>query len=105
MTPPLVLVSTDELRALIRQEVTRALASGVYSTRKGHEPPGFSRRRWLALAPKIPGSVRRGRWVTVTAEQLAEFEKTHPPKKSSRVIRGPWTPGAALAAAGARGAK
>jgi hypothetical protein len=62
---------------LVIQHLAGALAKpATYSSRKGHGAPGYSAREWRALAKRI--GTKRGRWWTVTAEQLAAHEAPQP---------------------------
>jgi hypothetical protein len=70
------LADEQRVRAIIREELRRMFArvvseERVYSSRKGHEPPGYSSDAWKALPKRI--GTKRGRWyvefahLTITA--------------------------------------
>jgi hypothetical protein len=88
----------------------RMIAPGrptAYSTRKGHGPEGLSERRWKAVAPTIPGYVRRGRWGFVSHEDFEQWERSRSTapaatKPSNDVARSTWTPAQAMAECGLR---
>lgn len=72
----------------------------VYSSRRGHGPPGYADDAWRALARQI--GTRRGRWYVVTADALAAHEAgghRHPIAGATPTT---WDPVASLEAARAR---
>jgi hypothetical protein len=71
-------VTRAELASLLR-EVLAIIdgAATVYTSRRGHGPPGYEHRRWQRIAREI--GTKRGRWYVVTAEQLAAREAARRP--------------------------
>jgi hypothetical protein len=71
-------VTRAELASLLREVL--AIIDGaetVYTSRRGHGPPGYEHRRWQRIARAI--GTKRGRWYVVTAEQLAAYEAARRP--------------------------
>jgi hypothetical protein len=100
-----------EVRIAVRAELNRILELllGIeppYSThRGGPRPDGFVLRAWQRVAPTIPGAVRRGRYVLVSREAFAAWERASCSAAPATAPLAPdeeWTPAKALAAAGVR---
>jgi len=96
----------EAARAEVRT-IFAAVASpkpSFYSTRRGHAPAGYPDERWKAVAPTIPGAVRRGRWVVISREAVEAFEAAQlapstPAATPMEAAASSWSPGAALARA------
>jgi hypothetical protein len=104
---------SDEVRALVRAELRALLARLVddelpYSThRDGPRPDGWSLRPWQVTAKRIPGAVRRGRYVIVPREAFRRWEAgtAVAPAPAANDQADVWSPGSALRAAGLRGTR
>lgn len=85
LTAPTQIVNREELRALVREELRTILGAAlaqkpaVYSSRRGRGPEGMSEDRWKALAPTIPGAVKRGRWWVVSRDAFEAYEASQVP--------------------------
>jgi hypothetical protein len=94
--------------AVLAQLATALGAAGEpYSTRRGHEPPGWSADRWKELAPTIPGAHRPpgARWWIVPIRSYDEWvaRQTEPATPSPvRASGRPWHPSMAAEAMGWR---
>jgi hypothetical protein len=91
---PLVAAIELDVRRIVREEFRAMLGRLVdtrpdaYTTRRGHEPPGWAAERWRETAPTIPGAHKPGRWWVVP---VASYEAWVARQNSSP------TPGAAPA--------
>jgi hypothetical protein len=82
----------------------RAPERDVYEVRKGKPLPGFSDRRSIEIARQVPGARKAGRsWLVPRAGLDTWLAERQPRKSGGRVVRGPWSPQGALAAANTRG--
>ena len=61
-----------ELGSVLLAAVATAATPTEWSSRKGCAPPGYSDRRWRAIAKQI--GTLRGRWYVVSASALARYE-------------------------------
>lgn len=102
-----MLRDTEATRAIAREVLSLLLSlvntPTVYSTRRGHAPPGWNDRTWKKIAPTIPGATkpRGSRWWIVTPEQLAAFERGSALPANDAAPK-KWNPADALADAGLR---
>jgi hypothetical protein len=81
-------------------------SAAPYSTRRGHGPEGLSHKRWLAVAPSIPGAVRLpgARWWQVSRECYARWvEQGCPSATRAAANDSTWSPAAEYARTGGRG--
>jgi hypothetical protein len=120
----------DRIEALERQNraLRRALrgeadAPEVYSTRKGHTPPGWNTEGWRGVAESVPGSYRPvgvegkpGRWVVTPRAAYEKWQAARATKSvkpndmpaTNDTANGapaaprPWTPADALREIGRR---
>jgi hypothetical protein len=79
-----------------------AASSTPYSTRKGHGPKGLSHKRWLKVAPTIPGAVRPpgARWWSVPRAAYERWVEQGCPSahaSSPAANDGAWSPAAEYA--------
>ncbi len=65
-----------------------------WSTREGHEPPEFERRRkkWRATLPKIPGAVRIGRWWSIDRASYAAWLRSQATTPAPAASEPAWSP-------------
>ena len=110
LVPELVAEILPRILAGIAARMTAPGKPNAYSTRKGHGPEGLSDRLWKAVAPTIPGYVRRGRWGFVSREDFEQWERSRSAapaatKPSNDVARSTWTPAQAMAECGLRGTR
>jgi choline dehydrogenase-like flavoprotein len=83
-----------------------------YTSRRGEEPLEFRQRHrtWVALLPTLPGAARLhagARWYRISR---ADYERSRTVQSSAAAANdapdeAPWTPTAALASIGLRGAR
>ncbi len=109
LPPELLEELADRAAAIVLERLLGALRPAsppVYSTRRGHGPPGYADREWKRIA-RIIGA-RRGRWWYVTAEELQAFERRSsapaPATSSARPVANDaaWTPDDTLRELGLR---
>ncbi len=90
-----------------------ATTPDLYSTRKGHAPPGWSDDAWKSVAPTIPGAYKpkdangkAGRWTLVPRRAFEAWQAAQhgapPPAPANDADDEGWTPAKALASVGLR---
>ena len=112
---PQATAANVDIEALAKQVVPLVLAQlvallsvpskpDVYSTRKGHAPPGYADKSWKQVAPTIPGAVTRGRWIVVPRDDFEVWE-TNQARTTPQVavpVKSQWSPAMAAAEIGLR---
>src|SRR5438046_3718339 len=99
-----------EIDALIETKVRESLARIASSHLPTHftssphgEPPPGKTRRWLREhAPEILGASKVGQSWVISREDFERWAARQRPRRASRPVAGPWSPSAALEAAGVR---
>lgn len=89
----LVVVGLELLAEAARRSYANSALVGdreddVFTTKHGEGPPGITHRRWLKLAPLIPGAHRPSRWWVVSRRAYFEFVRSHPQRRPRRGPKG-----------------
>jgi len=79
-----------ELGSVLLAAVATAATPTEWSSRKGCAPPGYSDRRWRAIAKQI--GTLRGRWYVVSASALARYEAGERPAVAPASTSPEWSP-------------
>lgn len=91
--------------AIVLQRIASAISteSTIYTSRKGHGPPGASEERWKVIAPSIPGAHKPGRWWVVSRVAYEAWAVAGTPTPAPESTEGkPWDPKSVLDQLGLR---
>jgi len=104
LSPSLMRELDSLIEAKVRAAVSLAVAPPTHFTSSAHgaQPPGKSRRWARDHFPSITGARKVGRDWIVSVADFDRWAARHTPRHEPRAVAGPWSPAAALEAAGVR---